>query len=56
MKICIIHIKHEIKFLYHKKQQIKKELYKTHIQVANQQKNIWQNIEESINEKLNKDA
>jgi hypothetical protein len=36
------------------KQQINKELYKRHLQVANQWKDIWEYIEENINEKLNK--
>jgi hypothetical protein len=38
--------------LYKKKQQINKEIYYTHIQNANKWKSIWNNIEQSINKKL----
>jgi cobalamin biosynthesis protein CbiD len=47
-----LRIKNEIKCLYKKIQQINKELYYTHIQSANILKSVWNNIEQSINKKL----
>jgi hypothetical protein len=49
-------IKEEIKLLYLKKQHLNKQLYYTHIQIANTLGNNWNIIEESINEKINIDS
>jgi hypothetical protein len=47
-----LHIKNEIKFLYKKKQQLNTQLYHAHIQNANTWQHTWNNIEQSINQKL----
>jgi hypothetical protein len=47
-----LRIKNEIKFLYKRKQQLDKELYYIHIQYTNTWKYTWNNIEQSINQKL----
>jgi hypothetical protein len=46
------HKHYEINFLYKKKQEINKELHYTHIQNANTWKSVWNDIEQSINKKL----
>jgi hypothetical protein len=51
-----LRLKEEIKLLYLKKQHLNKQLYYTHIQIANTWGNNWNIIEESINEKINIDS
>jgi hypothetical protein len=46
--------KNEIKFLYRKKQ-LNTELYHMHIQSASNWQHIWHNIEQSINQKLQRE-
>jgi hypothetical protein len=47
-----LRIKNEIKFLYKKRQQLNKELRYIHIQNSNTWKYTLNNIEQSINQKL----
>jgi hypothetical protein len=47
-----LRIKNEIKFLYKKKQSLNIQLYHIHIYNANIWQQIWNNIEQSINQKL----
>ena len=47
-----LRIRNEIKFLYKKKQQLNIQLYHAHIYNANIWQQTWDNIEESINHKL----
>jgi hypothetical protein len=49
-----LRIKNENKFLYGKKQ-LNTELYHKHIQSANNWQHIWPNIEQSINQKLQRE-
>jgi hypothetical protein len=49
-KVRNIRIKDEIKFLYKKKQQLNKDLYHTHLEVAKKWGNLWTLIAESIDE------
>jgi hypothetical protein len=55
-KTQTLRMKNEIKFLYKKKQQLNKELCYIHIQSANTWKYTWNNIEKSINQKLQNDT
>jgi hypothetical protein len=50
-----LRIKNEIKFLYRKKQQLNTQLYHKHIQSGNNWQHIWPNIEQSINQKLQRE-
>lgn len=45
-------IKNELKFLYKKKQNINKELYRAHLHNAYTWNSIWEIIKEKINDKL----
>jgi hypothetical protein len=51
-KIEIIRIKQELKLLYAKIQKINKALYHGHIKEANTWTVTWQNIEYTVNKKL----
>jgi hypothetical protein len=46
-------INQEIKILYCKKQNLKVQLYRIHLDCVNQCKNAWQHIQNSIDDKLN---
>jgi len=46
-------INREIKLLYCKKQNLKVQLYRIHLDCANQCNNVWQHIQNSIDDKLN---
>jgi hypothetical protein len=46
-------INQEIKFLYCKKQNLNVQLYRIHLDCANQCNNVWQHIQNSIDDKLN---
>jgi hypothetical protein len=52
-KVRNIRIKDEIKFLYKKKQQLNKDLYHAHLEVAKEWGSLWTLIAESIGEKIN---
>jgi hypothetical protein len=45
-------INQEIKFLYCKKQRLNVQLYQTHLDCANRCNNVWQYIQNSIDEQL----
>jgi hypothetical protein len=47
-----VHIKNKVKFLYKKKQNLNSQLYYIHLYNANICQHTWNNIEESINQKL----
>jgi hypothetical protein len=51
-KTQIKRVKDEIKFLYIKKPKLNNELYKTHLQVANEWGNIWSIITKNIHEQI----
>jgi hypothetical protein len=46
-------INQEIKFLYCRKQKLSVQLYQIHLDCANQCNNVWQHIQNSIDDKLN---
>ena len=47
-------ITQEIKFLYKKKQHLNQQLYRTHLQNAQQYEGMWQHIQHVIDEQLHK--
>jgi hypothetical protein len=52
-KARITRIKDKIKFLYKKKDQLNRKLYRTHLEVAQQWGNTWAIIHNSIHENIN---
>jgi hypothetical protein len=55
-KIQTIRVKDEIKFLYKEKEQLNLELYRCHIQAANEWGHIWHAIHTSINDSVNREV
>jgi archaellum component FlaC len=51
-KARLIRIKDEIKFLYKKKEKLNQELYKLHLQTAQEWETTWRIIQNSIQEAL----
>jgi hypothetical protein len=51
-QVQTLRIKNEIKFIYRKKQQLNTHLYQTHINNSNIWQQTWDNIERSIEQKL----
>jgi hypothetical protein len=51
-KVSLIIIKEEIKFLYTKKEQLNKELYKIHLKVAQEWVNTWHIIQNTIHKHI----
>jgi hypothetical protein len=54
-KIKTIRLKEEIKFLHAKKQRINKQLYYTHLKVANECKSTWDLIQHVIENNLQRE-
>jgi hypothetical protein len=54
-KISSVRIKDEIKFLYKKKDQLKKKLYQVHLELAQEWDTVWHVIREHIDDHINKD-
>jgi hypothetical protein len=54
-KIYMIRIKEEIKFLYKKKEQLNIDLYKSHIEAANEWGNAWHTIHNAVHDSINQE-
>jgi len=52
-KAGIMRIKEELKFLHRKKEKLNQELYRRHLQVAQEWGRMWHIIHESIQQKIN---
>ena len=55
-KVTTIRIKDEIKFLYSKKQKLNAQIYHLHLILANNWNGLWQHIQHTIENKLQKEA